>query len=173
MPPCWQRRKPARWSSIRISAKHQRLYETLCAFANTDGGVLALGVGDAKAMRPGDKPASRLFGIEENPEGFDDFRRDLLTRLTPAIAGLHWLRLPCTLHNGQSGHVVLLRVEKSPQVHSIVGNGTWRRSWPSAWWWRTTARAGRWPRKWRSGSARGWPCRCWSRPERAFAPGCL
>jgi ATP-dependent DNA helicase RecG len=34
------------------------------------------------------------------------------------------------LHNGQAGqagHVVLLRVEKSDQVHSIVGNGTWTR----------------------------------------------
>lgn len=111
----------------RISARHSRLYETLCAFANTDGGVLALGIGDAKAVRPGDKPASRLFGIEENPEGFDDFRRDLLTRFTPALGDLHWLRLPCTLASGQPGHVVLLRVQKSAQVHSIVGNGTWTR----------------------------------------------
>lgn len=111
----------------RVSAKHSRLYETLCAFANTDGGVLAIGVGDAKALKPGDKPASRLLGIEENPEGFDDFRRDLLTRFTPPLGGLHWLRLPCTLASGQAGHVVLLRVEKSAQVHSIVGDGTWMR----------------------------------------------
>ena len=111
----------------RVSAKHSRLYETLCAFANTDGGLLALGVGDAKAMRPGDKPASRLFGIEETPEGFDDLRRDLLTRFTPPLGDLHWLRLPCALANGQPGHLVLLRVEKSAQVHSIVGNGTWAR----------------------------------------------
>lgn len=31
------------------------------------------------------------------------------------------------MHNGQPGHVVLLRVEKSEQVHSVVGNGTWTR----------------------------------------------
>ena len=111
----------------RIGAKHSRLYETLCAFANTEGGVLAIGVGDAKALKPGDKPASRLFGIEENPEGFDDFRRDLLTRFTPPLDGLHWLRLPCTLASGQPGHVVLLRVEKSEQIHSVVGGGTWTR----------------------------------------------
>jgi len=111
----------------RIGAKHSRLYETLCAFANTEGGVLAIGVGDAKALKPGDKPASRLFGIEENLEGFDDFRRDLLTRFTPPLDGLHWLRLPCTLASGQPGHVVLLRVEKSEQIHSVVGGGTWTR----------------------------------------------
>jgi ATP-dependent DNA helicase RecG len=111
----------------RISGKQNRMYETICAFANTEGGLLVMGIGDAKAMKPGDKPQSRLFGIEENPEGFDDFRRELLTRFTPAITKLHWMRLPCMLHNSQPGHVVLLRVEKSDQVHSIVGNGTWTR----------------------------------------------
>lgn len=111
----------------RISGKQGRMYEAVCAFANTEGGLLVIGIGDAKTMKPGDKPRSRLFGIEENPEGFDDFRRELLNRFTPPIAKLHWMRLPCTLYNGQPGHVVLLRVEKSDQVHSIVGNGTWTR----------------------------------------------
>lgn len=111
----------------RISGKQSRMYEAVCAFANTEGGLLAIGIGDAKAMKPGDIPQNRLFGIEENPEGFDDFRRELLTRFTPPITKLHWMRLPCTLHNGQQGHVVLLVVEKSEQVHSIVGNGTWAR----------------------------------------------
>lgn len=111
----------------RISGKQSRMYEAVCAFANSEGGLLVIGIGDAKAMKPGDKPQSRLFGIEENPEGFDDFRRELLHRFTPAITKLHWLRLPCTLHNGQNGHVVVLRVEKSDQVHSVVNNGTWTR----------------------------------------------
>jgi ATP-dependent DNA helicase RecG len=51
----------------------------------------------------------------------------LLNRFTPAITRLHWIRLACTLHNGQPGHVVMLRVEKSDQVHTVVGNGTWTR----------------------------------------------
>lgn len=111
----------------RIGGKQHRMYEAVCAFANTEGGFLVIGVGDAKAMKQGDKPQSRLFGIEENPEGFDDFYRELLNRFTPPITRLHWVRLPCTLHNGQPGHVVMLRVEKSDQVHSVVGNGTWTR----------------------------------------------
>ena len=111
----------------RISGKQGRMFEAICAFANSEGGLLVIGIGDAKALKPGDKPQSRLFGIEENPEGFDDFRRELLNRFTPAITRLHWLCLPCTLHNGQPGHVVLLRVEKSDQIHSVVGNGTWTR----------------------------------------------
>ena len=111
----------------RISAKHGRIIETICAFANTDGGVIAIGIGDAKDMKSGAKPESRLYGVEENAEGFDDLRRQAANRFAPAITRLHWLRLPCTLNNGQTGHVVMLRVEKSEQVHSIVGNGTWTR----------------------------------------------
>ena len=111
----------------RISAKHGRMMDTICAFANTDGGLLVIGVGDVKDLKRGAKPEDRLFGIEENPEGFDDFRRLVMQRFVPPIARLHWLRVPCTLKGGLPGNVVLLRVEKSEQVHSIVGNGTWTR----------------------------------------------
>ena len=111
----------------RISAKHSRMMETICALANSDGGLLVIGLGDAKDLKPGAKPETRLFGIEENAEGFDDFRRLVMQRFVPQIARLHWLRVPCTLGNGQPGNLVLLRVDKSEQVHSIVGNGTWTR----------------------------------------------
>ena len=30
----------------RISSKHSRMYEAMCAFANTDGGLLVIGVGE-------------------------------------------------------------------------------------------------------------------------------
>jgi ATP-dependent DNA helicase RecG len=111
----------------RIGSKHKGIIETICAFANSDGGVVAIGVGDGKDLKPGSAAGSRLFGIEENAEAFDDLQRLTLQRFAPAISGLHWVRLPCTLHSGQPGHVVLLRVEKSEQVHSVVGNGTWSR----------------------------------------------
>lgn len=111
----------------RISSKHGRIIETICAFANSEGGLLVIGVGDEKHLKPGAKPQSRLFGIEENPEGFDDLRRHIMKRFAPPIERLHWLRLPCVLHDGNPGHIVLLRVEKSGLVHSVVGDGTWTR----------------------------------------------
>lgn len=86
-----------------------------------------IGVGDAKELKPGAKPSSRLFGIEENPEAFDDFRRQVMQRFSPAIERLHWLRLPCALRDGTPGHIIMLRVEKSDFVHSVLGNGTWTR----------------------------------------------
>ena len=111
----------------RISARQKGMIESTCAFANSDGGLLVIGVGDAKDLKPGAKPESRLFGVEENAEAFDDFRRHVMQRFVPPMTQLHWLRVPCILHNGQPGHVMLLRVEKSEQVHSVVGNGTWTR----------------------------------------------
>jgi ATP-dependent DNA helicase RecG len=65
--------------------------------------------------------------VQENPEAVDELRRKALTQFHPAVGGLHWLRLPCTLNSGEPGHVVLLRVEKSDAVHSIVDDGTWTR----------------------------------------------
>lgn len=50
-----------------------------------------------------------------------------MQRFAPPITELHWIRVPCTLHSGQPGHVVLLRLEKSSQIHSTVENGTWTR----------------------------------------------
>jgi ATP-dependent DNA helicase RecG len=41
------------------------MYEAMCAFANTKDGLLVIGIGDAKAIKPSDKSQSRLFGIEE------------------------------------------------------------------------------------------------------------
>lgn len=111
----------------RISAKQKGMLEATCAFANSDGGLLVIGLGDAKGLKPGTPPESRLFGVEENIEAFDDFCRNVMHRFAPPITKLHWIRVPCTLHSGQPGHVVMLRVEKSDHVHSIVGNGTWTR----------------------------------------------
>lgn len=45
----------------------------------------------------------------------------------PESRTLDFKRIPCVLRSGQPGHVVLLRVEKSAQVHSIVADGTWTR----------------------------------------------
>jgi ATP-dependent DNA helicase RecG len=101
----------------------RKLLEAICAFANTEGGVLALGVADEKQG----KGAARLYGVQENPEALDELVRKVRTKYHPPIETIRFLRLPCTLRGGNAGQVVLVQVPQSDKVHSIVDDGTWTR----------------------------------------------
>ena len=112
----------------RVSGKMVgKALETVCAFANTEGGVLVLGVADLKDFQG----VHRVFGVEENPEAVDELRRKLLTEFLPSVEGLRLQRLACTLHNGPAsggqGHVLVLEVPRSARVHSVVNGGTYLR----------------------------------------------
>lgn len=101
----------------------RKLLEAICAFANTEGGVLALGVADEKQG----KGVARLYGVQENPEALDELTRKVRTQYHPPIETIRFVRLPCTLRDGSAGAVVLVQVPQSDKVHSIVDNGTWTR----------------------------------------------
>jgi len=101
----------------------RKLLEAVCAFANTAGGVLALGVADEKHG----KGAARLFGIQENPEALDELVRKVRTQYHPPIETIRFLQLPCTLRDGKDGQIVLVQVPQSDKVHSIVDLDTTHR----------------------------------------------
>jgi len=108
----------------RVSGKMVgKVLEAICAFANTEGGILALGMADEKQ----EKGTARFYGIEENPEALDELTRKVRTEFHPPIETISFVRLPCTLRNGKAGHLVLVRTTKSDKVHSIVDDGTWMR----------------------------------------------
>jgi ATP-dependent DNA helicase RecG len=95
----------------------------ISAFANSDGGILVLGLADQKP----ETGKARLYGIEENAEAVDDLIRKLRTHITPVIEAIRFLRWPCILRDGKLGHLVLVQISKSDKVHSVVDNGTWQR----------------------------------------------
>ena len=109
------------------AGKVAKMLETICAFANTEGGWLVVGIGEAKDLKPGDKPTYRLWGLQENPEAFDELQRKCRTQFNPPIGTISFYRLPCTLRDGSAGHVALVRVGQSEHVHSVVDGGTWSR----------------------------------------------
>jgi len=112
----------------RVSGKMVgKALEAVCAFANTEGGILALGVEDIAKSQG----RARLYGVEENPEAVDELQRKLATQFSPPIEGIELTTLSAVLgagaHAGQLGRIVLVRVPASPKVHSIVEDGTWTR----------------------------------------------
>ena len=108
----------------RVSGKmtHKAL-ETLCAFANSEGGALVLGIEDPARTQG----SARLHGIQENAEALDELQRKVRTQFNPAIENIRFLRLPCALRDGSAGHVAMAQVSRSDKVHSIVDDGTWTR----------------------------------------------
>jgi len=103
--------------------KLDRVLETIVAFANAEGGIIALGLEDPDKANGRD----RIYGVQENPLALDELKRLVRSRITPEIQGLAFTEIGCMLRSGQSGSVCFLRVPKSPGVHSIVNDGTFRR----------------------------------------------
>lgn len=108
----------------RVSGKMVRkALETIVAFANTEGGLLVLGMEDHNKTKGKD----RLYGIQENPEAVDELRQKIQHQITPPVDDIRWINLPCVLRDEQPGEIVVINVLKSSKVHSIVEDGTWKR----------------------------------------------
>ena len=111
----------------RVGDNRKKL-ETIVAFANTEGGFLILGIEDDGKKKGRD----RVYGIQENPESVDELRRLLHQRITPPmaeplVASPAFIEIGCTLWTGKVGAIVVVKVEKSTQVHSVVDGGTYIR----------------------------------------------
>jgi len=108
----------------RVSAKVvQKSLVAISAFANTNGGMLVLGLEDYDKAEGED----RLFGIEENKEAIDELKRKLDSQVSPTIEELQWTELPYQKTNGEAGTLLVVEVPESTKVHSVVDSGTWKR----------------------------------------------
>ena len=78
---------------VKRVGDNRRKLETIVAMANSEGGVLVLGVEDPKRASGRD----RVFGIEENLESVDELQRLLMHRVTVPLAP------PPVNHQGSCG----------------------------------------------------------------------
>ncbi|MGJ7544970.1 RNA-binding domain-containing protein [Variovorax sp. LT1R16] len=118
------RTETQQWETKRVSGKMVgKALETVCAFANTQGGWLILGVEDAAKATGID----RIYGIAENPEAVDELARKLQSHLLPQVQDVQLWRVPCTLRSGEAGSLIAVHVPPSEKVHSILDAGTWTR----------------------------------------------
>ena len=101
-----------------------RLLESVVAFANSNGGILALGLEDPDKATGRD----RVYGIQTHPMNWDELQRKFRSRITePDQLPVSHREIGCTLQDGSHGSVILLRVQRSGRVHSIVDDGTFVR----------------------------------------------
>lgn len=119
-----QGRETLQMETKRVSGKMVgKALQTVCAFANTHGGWLMLGVEDFDKASGRD----RLYGIQENPEALDELLRKMRTQFSPPIAGIQPWFLLTELRDGKSDQLIVIQVPPSDKVHSIVDGGTWKR----------------------------------------------
>ena len=91
--------------SIKIAAKD--LAVTVVAFANADGGTIAIGIADD----------GRLEGIDGHQEHLNELLRVPFDFCQPSVK-ISTDKLPFVRENGTTDHVLLMNVEQSSKVHA-------------------------------------------------------
>ena len=94
--------------------KPNKIVESIVAMANTDGGLIVLGIDDPEKSTL--KGYERIFGIEENNELFDEIGR-LISRITPPLPNL-W---PPALFKHEANKTVatILIGKSTSEFHSV------------------------------------------------------
>ncbi len=87
---------------LRVS----KVIESIVAMANTDGGLIILGIDDPQKTKA--KGFDRILGIEENREKFDEIGRNI-SRITPPVSHL-WP--PALLRASENKHIGVISIPK-------------------------------------------------------------
>ncbi len=93
------------------------ILNTVVAMANTDGGVIVLGVDDPEKTRF--KGEERIFGIEENKEHYDEIGREI-SKITPPLSGIWPPYTESVSHLSKS--VALIRIPKAIDCFRSINN---------------------------------------------------
>lgn len=91
--------------SARISAT--ALVSTIIAFANADGGKIAIGIEDD----------GMISGIDNHMNNINDILRAPLDYCYPSIM-IDTEILPCIDHNGKNNHILVINVPQSSNLHT-------------------------------------------------------
>ena len=92
--------------SIMINPKD--LSATLCAFANADGGTVAIGISDKER---------RIEGVDGFTEQLNDILRAPIDFCNPSVP-VYTEMVDCVNSAGKPDHVLLMHVEASPVLHA-------------------------------------------------------
>lgn len=105
------------------SIKPAKLIETVVAFANTNGGTIVLGLEDPKRAK-GNK---RLLGINRNADNVSHILALITKEIEPPLIGFDHEELDIVNVDGDEDKLVLLKITKSDDVHSLKNGDTYTR----------------------------------------------
>ena len=84
------------------------LASTICAFANADGGDIAVGITNRKRL---------IEGVDFEMNKLNDILRAPLDYCSPTVE-IETEYVPCVDMNGQKNHVLVMHIPASPEVHA-------------------------------------------------------
>ena len=91
-----------------INIKPVDLSDTICAFANADGGTIAIGISDKHR---------RIEGIDFNVEKLNEILRTPIDFCNPTVPVTTEM-VECVNSEGKNDHVLLMHIEASPLLHT-------------------------------------------------------
>jgi len=107
----------------RADISPSKILETICAFANSEGGDIALGLEDpGKTSR--DK---RVLGIVDNEDKVSEILNMVEKEFEPPLSDIRVSEIEVTNSVGVKDKVILLRVQKGRDVHSLKKGDTFIR----------------------------------------------
>ncbi|HMQ95643.1 MAG TPA: ATP-binding protein [Candidatus Saccharibacteria bacterium] len=108
----------------RAHIKPAKIVETICAFANSDGGRLVVGLEDPdKASRN-----ERLIGIGEAEDNASEILNMLSKEFEPPLQTIKTSYLDITNTSGVADKLLIITVGKSKDVHSLKKGDTFIRT---------------------------------------------
>lgn len=114
------------WQSFdckRAKIKPSKILETVCAFTNSDGGMLAVGLEDPEKS-PRDK---RLIGISEGEDNISEILNLLEKEFEPPLRVISKSYIDITNSQGNPDKLLLINVSKGDDIHSIKNGDTFKR----------------------------------------------
>ena len=91
-----------------IQIKPVDLADTICAFANADGGTIAIGISDKHR---------RIEGVDYHGEQLNEILRAPIDFCNPTVS-ITTEMVECINYEGKPDHVLLMHIEASPLLHA-------------------------------------------------------
>lgn len=91
-----------------IQIKPVDLSDTICAFANADGGTIAIGISDKHR---------RIEGVDYHEEQLNEVLRTPINFCNPTVP-ITTEMVECVNYEGKPDHVLLMHIEASPLLHA-------------------------------------------------------